>query len=91
MLNMAGVGVSMHKLLLGVPCDCCCCRFGDIGRRMAVLARAYEMRVVALRRHVDKSKAELDSGLLVGCTGVGRTLGPIYVQPYVWSILPSDS
>lgn len=42
----------------------------------------YEMRVVALRQHVDKAKAELDSGLLVGCTGVSRTLGPIYMQPY---------
>jgi len=39
--------------------------FGDIGRRVAVLARAYEMRVVALRRNVDKSHQDLQSGLLV--------------------------
>jgi hypothetical protein len=32
---------------------------------VAQLARAYEMRVVALRRCVDKSQAELNSGLLV--------------------------
>lgn len=51
------------------------CRFGDIGQRVAVLARAYGMRVVALRRHVERSQAELDSGLLVGCRHAGRRAG----------------
>lgn len=41
------------------------CRFGSIGHRVATLARAYEMRVVALRRDASKSQEELDSGLLV--------------------------
>lgn len=41
------------------------CRFGSIGHRVAQLARAYEMRVVALRRSVDKSTADVDCGLLV--------------------------
>lgn len=41
-------------------------RFGSIGHRVARLAQAYQMRVVALRRNLDKAQADLDSGLLVG-------------------------
>lgn len=40
-------------------------RFGSIGHRVAQLAQAYGMRVLALRRNAHKSQAELDSGLLV--------------------------
>jgi phosphoglycerate dehydrogenase-like enzyme len=46
----------------------CCCRFGAIGRRVAELAAAYQMRVVALQRDTSKAQPDIDSGLLVrGC------------------------
>jgi hypothetical protein len=45
-------------------------RFGSIGQRVAQLARAYEMRVLALRRQTTCSQADLDSGLLVRAAGL---------------------
>jgi hypothetical protein len=41
------------------------CRFGAIGRRVAELARAYQMRVVALQRDCSRAQPDLASRLLV--------------------------
>lgn len=49
--------------------------YGDIGAACARLARAFKMRVIALRRRAHMSDAEKDEGVLVGAIGeMGKEL-----------------
>ncbi len=41
------------------------CSYGDIGQACARLARAFRMKVVALRRRTQLTEAELAEGILV--------------------------
>lgn len=47
-------------------CSCMCgCRYGDIGQACARLARAFRMRVVALRRRTALTEEEQAAGCVV--------------------------
>ncbi len=42
--------------------------YGDIGQAAARIARAFKMRVVAMRRRATLSEQETKDGILVGCS-----------------------
>lgn len=62
--------------------------YGDIGQRCAALARAFRMRVVALRRRPTMSAEEAASGLLDAVYGPGQLPELMAASDYVVAAMP---